>query len=314
MGIWAAFWLIGLVWGSSFMLIRIGVESIHPIMLVLIRVGIAAVGLSLVVVVQRKPIPRDWRTIGAIALIGIGNTAIPFTLISWGEQTVESGIASVLQATAALFGLVVAHFAFRDERINPQKITGLLLGFVGVIVLSSRNWQDGVLVTGGLAGQFAIVLASLFYAVFTSYSRKVLQGNIAPVVIAAISMLSATFAEAFFLLIGVVAFDVPPTLPADLETQALLAVLGLGVFNTFLAYLLFYNVVRVLGAAKATMITYIVPPIGLLLGVIFLNERVDLPLILGASLIFMGIAIVNLRRFDWLNSRYARIRGAGSSA
>lgn len=296
--IWVAFWLVGIIWGSSFMLIRVGVEVIHPLHLVFIRVGIAAVGLGIVVVVLRKKIPRDWRTLGSLILIGIGNTAIPFTLISWGEQTVESGLASVLQSTAALFALVIASLFFKDERITPQRVIGLLLGFIGIVVLASRNWQDGQIMTGGLMGQGAIILASLFYASFTTLSRKVIQGDVAPLVVSAIAMMSAAIFEAIIIFGAVAADLMPMSIPADVPYDALMAVLGLGFVNTFLAYLMYYEIVRVLGVARATMVTYVVPVVGLLLGVIFLNERLDATLLIGAGMIFAGIAVVNLRIFQ----------------
>lgn len=299
--IWILFWTLGIIWGSSFMLIRIGVEAIHPVQLVVIRTGIAAAGLCLVVIFKRKAIPRNWRTLGSIALIGVGNVAVPFTLISFGEQTVESGLASVLQATAALFGLVVAHFAFVDERITRQRVTGLLLGFAGVIVLSARNWQEGVNLSGGFAGQMMIVAASLSYATFTTLSRKIIQGQVEPVVLSALAMLSGALTESALLFFGVSFLDFPATVPATLDHGVLGAVLLLGFLNTFIAYLIFYEIVRVLGAGRATMVTYVVPAVGLLLGVLLLGERLDLFIIVGAGLIFTGIAIVNLRAFAWLN-------------
>jgi drug/metabolite transporter (DMT)-like permease len=306
MGIWLAFWTLGLIWGSSFMLIRIGVEAIHPLHLVLIRVGVAAIFLGITIVALRRKLPKDWRTWGAIALVGIGNNALPFTLIAWGEQTIESGLASVLQSTAALFGLVVAHFAFKDERITPQKVVGLIMGFLGIVVLASRNWQDGEIITGGLMGQLAIVGASVCYATFTTLSRKIIQADIAPVVLAAIAMMSATFFEAGIIFVGSLVADTPLHTPVDLAPDVLLAVLALGFVNTYLAYLLFYNIVRVLGVARATMVTYVVPVVGLLLGIIFLNELLDVYIVVGATMIFMGIGVVNLRYFQRLNTVFLR--------
>ncbi len=291
---WVYFWLIGLIWGSSFLLIRIGVEKIHPFHLVLIRVGVAAIGLNIVVVATRKRIPRDWKTLRSLIIIGIGNNALPYTLLAWGEKTVESGLASVLQATAALFGLVTAHFAFEDERITRQKVAGLLMGFFGVVVLASRNWQGGQVDAGGLIGQLAIIGTSLCYALSITYSRKVIKQDVEPVVVAAIAMMSAVITETLLILVTI-PLGVPITVSADLPTGSLLAVVALGFFNTFVVYLMFYDVVKTLGAARAMMVTYVVPVVGLILGVVFLSELLDVTLILGALLIFAGIGIVNLR-------------------
>ncbi|MBZ0298653.1 MAG: EamA family transporter, partial [Anaerolineae bacterium] len=137
---WAAFWLVGLIWGSSFMLIRISVlgfglfsavetplGGFRTAEIVFIRTAIAAIGLGTVVLLRRVPIPRDWRTLRALAIIGLGNVVAPFLLITWSEQFITSGLAAVLQATAALFTLIVAHFMFADERITTPKVLGLLM-------------------------------------------------------------------------------------------------------------------------------------------------------------------------------------------
>lgn len=295
MRIWLGFWLVALIWGSSFMLISIGVEFVHPLHLVFIRIGIAAIGLGLVVVAFRRPIPRDPKTILSLIAIGIINNLLPFLLITWGETSIDSGMASVLQATAALFTLVLAHFTFADERMTTRKVIGLMCGFIGVVVLAARNWQDGQVITSGIAGQLAIVGASLCYAVGGIYSRSVIKGKVEPVVVAAVAMMSAAIGSAILMGIGTAANLMPAHTPVDLKPDALVAIIVLGIVNTFVAYLIFYEIVRVLGAARASMVTYIVPAIGLLLGVIFLNEKLDIYIILGAGLIFAAIGIVNIR-------------------
>ena len=303
MRLWAAFGLLGLIWGSSFLLIRIGVEFVNPLHMVMIRVGIAAIGLSLVAIVKRKIFPRDWGTIRALIIIGIGNTVAPFIFITWGEISVESGTASVLQATTALFGLVVAHFAFKDERMTPQKVVGLLAGFVGVVILASRSSQDGEVVSNSLIGQLAIVLASLFYAIFTAYSRKVIQNKVEPIVLSAVALIAAAFADMVLIGGGILFFDLPATLPINTPLDIVIVVITLGLVHTFIAYLIYYEIVRGLGVSRATMVTYVIPPVGLILGVIFLSEPLDLKIILGAGLIFSGIAIANMKRFQRKSSR-----------
>ncbi len=296
---WVYFWLVGLVWGSSFLLIRVGVTELHPFHVVFIRTGIAAIGLGLVLVISRRHIPRDWRVLRSLVIIGIGNTAIPFTLLSIGLIRIDSGLSSVLQSTAALFSLVIAHFAFADERINPRKVAGLLAGFVGVVILASRSWQDGQLIIEDLAGQLMVVGASLCYATFTTYSRRTLnRTHIEPIVLSGIAMMSAALGECVLIFVTA-PFGTPLTVSASVSSDILWAVIGLGVVNTFFAYLMYYSVVNTLGVARASMVTYIVPVVGLALGVLFLNEVIDIKLILGAALIFTGIGIVNLNVKRW---------------
>jgi drug/metabolite transporter (DMT)-like permease len=171
--------------------------------------------MCVIIIVRRHKIPRDWRTLGALAIIGIFNTAVPFTIISYAEERIPSGLASVLQATTALFGLVIAHFAFDDERITPKKVAGLITGFIGVVVLASRDWHSGDIFTTGFIGQLMMVVASLFYALFATYSRTVLKGNIEPTVVAGLSMLSAALFEAVVIFGGSFFFDIPTHTPAN---------------------------------------------------------------------------------------------------
>ena len=295
---WAAFWLISVIWGSSFLLIRIGVEEFSPFQVVFIRTGIAAIGLNLVLLARGKRLPFEWKKLFPLIVIGVGNTAVPFTLISWGEQSIDSGLASVLQSTAALFTLIIAHFVFADERINLRKVIGLSVGFIGVIVLASRSWASGEVIVAELTGALAIVGASLFYAMFTTYSRVQISNKFEPLVVAAGSMTAAAIVSGLAM-VAAPFLGGEAAVSLDAVTQdVLFAVLLLGFLNTFVAYLMYYWVVQQLGAARASMVTYVVPAVGLALGVIVLNEPLDWRLLAGAGLIFAAIAIVNMRRVN----------------
>ncbi|MBL8162675.1 MAG: EamA family transporter [Anaerolineae bacterium] len=297
---WAAFVALGLIWGSSFLFIRVGVEQLTPFQLVFIRTGIAAVGLNVIVLLRGKRLPTDWAGIRALLVLGIVNTVLPFVLITWGETSVESGLASVLQGTAALFTLVVAHFAFTDERINSKKVVGLVTGFIGVVLLSSRSWQEGSIITGDLLGQLAIVAASFCYALGGVYGRKAIQNRLDPIVVAAGAMTVAAIATGILMVVSPAMGGQPNTLLSDLRPNVLFSALMLGFVNTWVAYMLFYPIVNVLGAARTSMVTYIVPLVGLTLGAIVLNEAVDIRLLIGAALIIGGIGIVNLPLLSWL--------------
>jgi drug/metabolite transporter (DMT)-like permease len=294
---WVGFWVLALIWGSSYLFIRIGVEQIPPFQLVFIRTGIAALGLNLVIYGQGKRLPGDRRSVRDLLFLGILNTVFPFALITWGEMHIESGLASVLQGTTALFSLVIAHFAFADERITWRKVIGLLIGFLGVVVLASRS--SGTEMTNRsallhLLGQLAIVASSLCYAIGGAYSRQAMQNRLEPLVVAAGAMTVAA------VITGVIAYLAPfwggaaPVPWTQLTPRVLGAVLALGLANTFVAYLIFYSLIAALGAARTAMITYVLPVVGLLLGAIFLGEQVDVRLLIGALLIIGSIGIVNL--------------------
>jgi drug/metabolite transporter (DMT)-like permease len=293
---WLGFWVLALIWGSSYLLIRIGVEEVPPFQLVFIRTAIAALGLTLVAYGRGKRLPTAGAGLRALLFLGIVNTVFPFALITWGETRIESGLASVLQGTAALFSLVLAHFAFADERITWRKLLGLLIGFTGVVILASRSTTAS---TAGessfhLLGQLAVLLSSLCYAVGGAYSRKVMQQRLEPIVLSAGAMLVAAAVTGVIAYLSPVLGGPPPVRLGDLAPGVLGAVVALGVVNTFGAYLLFYPLIAVLGAARTSMVTYVIPVVGLLLGALFLDEVVDGRLVIGAILIVGSIAIVNL--------------------
>ncbi|MEZ4728235.1 MAG: EamA family transporter [Caldilineaceae bacterium] len=290
---------------------RIGVEQLPPFQLVFIRTGIAAIGLTTVVYWRGKRLPTDWRSIGDLLFLGIINTVFPFALITWGETHIESGLASVLQATSALFALVIAHFAFVDERITWRKVAGLGIGFLGVVVLASRS--TGEAATGSaprmhFLGQMAIVISSFCYAVGGVYGRKAMQNRLEPIVTAAGAMLVAAITT------GAIAYSAPilggaaPVALSAFTPRVLGAIVTLGFVNTFTAYLIFYSLIATLGAARTAMVTYVLPVVGLGLGALFLGEQIDLRLLIGAILILGSIAIVNLKIVSLVNA--VRVRTA----
>jgi len=308
---WVFFWLCGIIWGSSFILIRIGVEATDPLHVAFLRLAVGALFMLLTVVLTRQTLPRLSRLWASFALLGLTNNALPFFLISWGEVSVESGITSVLNATTALFGLVIAHLAFREERMTPQKLVGVVVGFLGVVVLAARNWQGGEIMQSNLLGQAAILGAAFCYGISTIFTKKVMQGaNLPPTVMAAMVMTFGALYTGLAILIGGALGAVPAALPVTISLEAVAAMAALGFVNTFIAYLLYYQVVVGLGAARTTMITYVVPPVALLLGVIFLGERLDAYILVGAGMVFAGIGIVNLRAFNRLNAWLARPKAA----
>ncbi len=295
---WIGFWILALIWGSSFLFIRIGVEQLTTFQVVFIRTGIAAIGLNIVAFLRGKHLPTDAKGIRDILVLGIVNTVFPFVLITWGEKSIESGLAAVLQGTAALFTMVVAHFVFVDERITLRKIIGLGVGFLGVVILASRSAEGEVVqsdATLHLLGQLAIVGASFCYALGGTYSRKAIQNRLEPIIAAAGAMTVTAIIS------GILTYAAPflggpaPTPLDTLTPRVVGAMLALGLVNTFFAYLIFYSLVSTLGAARASMVTYVIPAVGLLLGALFLGEAVDIRLLIGATLIVGSIAIVNLK-------------------
>lgn len=293
---WVYFWLLSVIWGSSFLLMRVGVTEIPPAQLTFTRVGIAAVGMNLVMLLTRRRYPTNPRALLSLAIVGLGNTALPFTLLAWGEQTVESGMTSVIQAITPIFALVFAHWLFDDERITPRKVAGIALSFAGILVLASRDLQNQGFQLGDLSGEIAIIGASLCYGFFTPFSRRVLRKHqVDPVAVSTLTMVAATVGAAVMMVAAPLIGERAPVAYISLSSDVLLSGLALGIFNTFLAYLMFYQVVAQLGASRSAMVTYVVPVVAVTLGAIFLNEQVDARMLFGAGLILGGIAVVNLR-------------------
>ncbi|MBI3962183.1 MAG: DMT family transporter [Deinococcus sp.] len=284
---WGAFWLLALAWGSSFLWIKIALEEIGPFTLIALRLLFGSLGLLAVMGLQRQPFPRHPKLIPAYLFMGAFNTGLPFVLIAWGETRIDSGLASILNGTMPLFTIIIAHFWLHDEKITLPRLLGLLLGFMGVVVLVSRDFgPQGI--HSNLWGQLACLAAAVSYATGINFSRKHLRGQ-PPVVQATMVVLNAT----------VLVWLATPFLEHPLHLPTLpitwLAVAWLGLLGSCLAYLLYFYLLNAWGATRASLVIYVLPIVGLLLGITFLDEVPDWRLVAGSLLVVAGIAVVNLR-------------------
>ncbi len=281
---WTVFILLGAIWSASFLWIKIALNEIGPLTLVAYRVGLGLLTGLLVALILRVPLPRDRRTWGIFAVLGVFNVAIPFFLITWGEQSIDSAVAAILNATVPLFTVLLAHFFLRDDRITLPRIAGLLIGFAGVVLLLSKDLHGDV--HNSVIGQAAVILASLSYAASYIYARRStaevpgqIRGMLPLFSANAIMWVAAPLAETPFVI---------PHLPITW-----IALLWLGVLGTGLALIMQYYLVHEIGPTRATLVTYIFPLGGVLLGVIFLHEQLSWQLAAGAVLIISSIAVVN---------------------
>src|SRR5512143_2636873 len=173
---WAAFGLLGLIWGSSLLWIKIGVEDIAPFVLVTLRISFGLAGLLVVMAVQRQSFPRDRNTIVKYIFMGVFNLVLPFLLITWGETKIDSSMAAILNGAQPLFIIVIAHFWLHDEKITLPRLGGLMIGFIGVVVLVAQDFKPDSL-QSDILGQLAVVLAAISYATALTFSRKYLRGT-----------------------------------------------------------------------------------------------------------------------------------------
>ncbi|MGI8999784.1 MAG: DMT family transporter, partial [Candidatus Limnocylindria bacterium] len=271
----------------SFAWIKIAVDEIPPASLVAWRMGLGAVAMLVLLAFIRVPMPRGLGEWLPLFVLGAVNAAIPIFLISWGEQFVDSGTAAVLNSLTPIFSLVIAGIVLRVEPVTALRVGGLVLGFLGAALLASRE-LDLRADTSGLIGAGAVVLAALSYAVGASYARHRIRSTHRYVVaggtlvFAAIDMVVLAFIT-----------DGGVIMPTQLDT--IVAVAWLGLLGSFVAYVCFFFLIEHLGATVASMVTYIFPVVGVALGVLLLNELMDVRLLVGTALVLAGIIVVTLR-------------------
>ena len=281
---WLAFIALSLAWGSSFFWIKIAIEEVGPFTLVAWRVLFGILGLLVVVVLQRPEWPKRRELWLALLLLGLTNTAIPFVLISWAEIHIDSAVASILNGSLPLFTTVIAHFALTDDRLNRQRIIGLLVGFAGIVVLVQRDLGAGL--EFNIVAQGAMILAVIFYAFSAVLARKKTK-DANPIVRALIPLISADI-----FLWGIAPIVESPFVFPNLPLTWV-AIVWLGIIGSCVAYLLYFYLLHSVGPTRTSMVTYAFPLVGVTLGVGFLNERLDFSLILGAALVIVSLLIVN---------------------
>ena len=284
---WFLFVLLGFFWGSSYLFIKIGVEAgLPPFTLITLRLLFGFILLATVVAIAREPLPRDPKTYGHLIVMGAVNIAIPFSLITWAELTVDSALAAILTAPVPLFVIVIAAIFLRDERITINRLAGLAVGFIGVAILV--GFDPGEVAAGNLAGEIALIGATLSYACGAVYARRNIRG-LRP-------MIPAVFQVGFALtMVSVLAFvfERPIDVVSRITPEALFAVVWLGILGSGLAYLLFFRTLGRWGATRTSMVAYLLPVFGIALGVYFRNEPLTIPLLVGTALVIGGVALVN---------------------
>ena len=284
---WLLFLLLGFLWGSSYIFIKIGVDGgLTPFILVSLRLLIGFALLATVVRIAREPLPRSPRMYGHLVVLGAFSVAIPFTLITWAERSVDSTIAATITSAVPLFVIMFAPFVLRDEPITMNKLVGVAIGLAGVAILV--GFDPAALTGGSLAAEIALVGATASYAIGGVYARKMVHG-LRPMIPA---MFQVFFA---FLMVTLLAFifEKPMEAPITLETG--FAVLWIGLLGSGVAYLVFFRLLRAWGATRTSMVAYLLPIVGIALGALVLSEPIDAALLIGTALIIGGIFVVNSR-------------------
>ena len=283
---WAEMLVLALIWGGSFLSIRIALDEISPLMSVAHRVTWAMLVLWVVVAVMRIPLPRNPRIWFAFVVMGLLNNVIPFVLMAWGQLHIESGLTSILNAFTAVVGVVMAALFFSDERLTPRKIIGVVLGFFGVAVaIGLENFKNFDLRS---LAQLAVIGGTVAYAVAGVWARKNLVGM--PPQLAAAGMLTG----ATVIMLPLVYFvEGLPTF--DLKPRTLVAIGYYAVIATAAAYLLYYRVLAMAGSGNLMLVTLLVAPIAITLGAVVLGEKLSANAFVGLVILAVGVIILDGR-------------------
>ena len=279
---------LALIWGVSFLLIKVAVQDMSPTVLLLLRSASGLLGLAVIVKAMGRPlIGPGWRTrLGSFAFMAVTNAIIPWVAIAWGEERISSGLASILNSTTTLWTAIIIYWAMPSERPSIVNYIGVVVGFAGVVILVLPDLRTHG-VSANVLGTLAVLVASLSYALNAIYQRTRMRN---------VSVFDISIGQ----LAAATVFAIPlaiPSLPSvHVAWQSLAAVLALGAAGTGVAYLLYYFVMNSLGAVRAAGVTFLVPITAVFWGVVLLHETVNLPMVIGMAVILGGILLANLRR------------------
>ncbi len=281
------------IWGGSFFLVEIALQGLPALTIVWLRVGLAAIGLWVLLIASGYRPPQDLRLWLAFAIMGTLNNVVPFSLIVWGQTHISSGLASILNATTPVFTVLVAGLWLQDEKFTTRKFVGVMLGFAGVAVMILPKLSDGV--TTSLIGQLAILGAALSYAFAAVYGRSFKRRGTAPLLTAAGQVTASTV----ILTPVVLLIDHPWQLISQPGT-VWLSILGLSLVCTAFAYILYFRILSNAGATNLALVTLLVPVTAIVLGGLFLNETLQTVHWIGMLIIALSLIIIDgrlLKRF-----------------
>ncbi len=284
---WGLLFLLSAIWGGSFFFNGVLVQQLEPLTITFGRTLLAAIALNIVIVAQGQRMPTQLAIWGAFAVMGLLNNMIPFSLIAFGQKSIDSGLASIFNATMPLFSVMLGHFFTSDEKLTWNKLLGVVLGIIGVIVLIGPQALQSI--GAQTIGQLAVLGAAFSYAVAAIFGRRF--RGLPPLIPAAgmltcsalLSLPFAVFMDRFY--------TVTPT------AATIWAMLGLAIVSTAVAYILYFTILSSAGATNISLVTLLIPLTALVLGVLFLDETITTALMIGMLLIFSGLLAVDGRVF-----------------
>lgn len=282
------------LWGASFLFMRVAVPEFGPIWLIAWRVFLASLVL-VPILIQQGLVSELRKNAKPLMLLGIINSALPFLGFAYATTILTGGFTSILNATVPLFAVLLVLLGINQEKLSWAQIGGFILGFSGVGIL--LGWHTATTSPYFWLAVLASLMAALLYAISANYIKSRLTG-VSAIVIAVGSQLAASL---FFL--PLLPFSVPAGLPS---LKAILALLALAVFSTALAYLMYFRLIRILGAARAVTVTYLIPLFAMIWGALLLNEPITWDMIAGCIVILIGTALANGVFKKWIKKTYGK--------
>ena len=292
---WLVLLTLAVIWGGAFFFIGVAVRHVPPLTYVWLRLTIAAAAMWIYLRVRGESLGLPRQVWGAIILLAVLNNALPFTLFGWGQTHIASGLASILNATTPIWGVVVAHFLTHDERMSPRKIAGVLLGFGGVATMIGPSLLSNI-GTNAVA-QLACVTASLSYALAAVWARRFRRLGVSPV-----SVTTGQLTAGALIMLPMSMFVDQPWTHSFPPLTAWAAIAALGLFCTAFGYVLYFRLIDRAGATNALLVTLLVPPVAIVLGALFLDEVLAPQDFLGLALIALGLAAIDGRLVSLLRA------------
>ncbi len=290
---WVLLLALSVLWGGSFFFVEVALNELSTLTLVFFRVAIAALVLWSVVFVFKIPKPGSLSAWMALLIMGVLNNVIPFSLIVWGQQSISSGLASILNATTPLFGVLIAGILLTDERLTTPKIVGVVFGFVGTAyMLGIGALQE---IGDSLIPQLAVIGAAISYGFAGVFGRRFKAMGVHPITTAAGQVTGSAL-----LLLPITLIIDQPFSQSFPSSSVWLSMMGLAVFSTALAYILYFQILSSAGAVNLLLVTFLIPVSAILLGYVFLGERLFTQHFIGMGLIGLGLLVIDGRALRFI--------------
>ena len=278
---------IALIWGASFLFIKVAVRDMSPMVLVFIRSASGFLALAILMIAMRRGLfPNARRRWVPFAVMAITGGVFPWLAIAWGEERISSGLASILNATTPLWAAILVYWVIPSERPSPINYAGVLIGLAGVVILVLPDITAAG-IRGDLIGAVAVLLASVSYALSALYQRRKLRG---------VNVFEANLGQLAFTALFVLPLAVPSVPRVHVEVSSIAAVLALGIAGSGIAGVLYYYVLNSLGPVRGSGVTLLVPVTAVFWGATLLRELVTVPIVVGMVVILAGVVLTNVGR------------------